>query len=85
MSRCLGFFSYYSRWILDFSDKLKPLSSCKTFLLSQEAVDAFESLKENAVVTAVDESIPFAVETDASDVALAATLSQNGRSCSLLL
>ena len=75
----MGFFSYYSRWIPAFSDKLKPLSSCKTFPLSQEAVDAFECLKEtieNAVVTAVDESILFEV---ASDVALAATLNQNGR------
>ena len=82
MSRCLGLFSYYSRWIPAFSDKVKPLSSCKTFPLSQQAVDAFESLKksvEKAVVTAVDESIPFDVETDASDVALAATLNQNGR------
>ena len=32
-----------------------------------------------AVVTANDESIPFEVETDASEVALAATLNQNGR------
>jgi transposase InsO family protein len=78
----LGLFSYYSRWIPAFSDKVKPLSSCKTFPLSQQAVDAFESLKksvEKAVITAVDESIPFDVETDASDVALAATLNQNGR------
>lgn len=34
---------------------------------------------EDAVVTAIDESIPFEVETDASEVALAATLNQNGR------
>ena len=34
---------------------------------------------EDAEVTAVDESIPFEVETDASEAALAATLNQNGR------
>jgi hypothetical protein len=82
MNRCLGLFSYYSRWIPAFSDKVKPLSSWKTFPLSPQAVDAFESLKksiEKAVVTAIDESIPFEVETDASDVALAATHNQNGR------
>jgi hypothetical protein len=82
MSRCLGLFSYYSRWIPAFLDKLKLLYSCKTFPLSRQAVDAFESLKksiEKAVVTAVDESILLDVETDASDVALAAILNQNGR------
>ena len=34
---------------------------------------------EDAVVTAIDETIPFEVETDASKVTLAATLNQNGK------
>ncbi|CAB3981036.1 Retrovirus-related Pol poly from transposon [Paramuricea clavata] len=49
---------------------------------TSQAVQAFESLKktvEEAVVAAIDDSIPFEVETDASDVALAATLNQKGR------
>ena len=33
----------------------------------------------NATVQAIDENIPFTVETDASDFAIAATLSQEGR------
>ena len=81
MNRCLGLFSYYSKWIPAFSDRVKPLSGCKLFPLSQEAVEAFESLKiliEKAVVTAIDENVPFEVETDASEVAIAATLNQNG-------
>ena len=74
MSRCWGLFSYYSRRVPAFSDKVKPLSGCKTFPLSQQAVDTFESLKksiEKAVVTAVGESIPFD--------GLAATLNKSGR------
>ena len=61
---------------------VKPLSRCKSFPLRQEAVEAFENLKiliEKAVVTAIDENVPFEVETDASEVAVAATLNQNGR------
>jgi len=82
MSRCLGLFSYYSQWIQRFSDRIKPIASCKSFPLPPPAVEAFESLKktiEDAVVTIIDETTPFEVETDASEVALAATLNQNGK------
>ena len=82
LNRCLGLFSYYSHWIPEFSNRIKPLTRCKSFPLSPEAVTTFDSLKkivEEAFVAAIDETIPFEVETDASDVALAATLSQDGR------
>ena len=82
LKRSLGLFSYYSKWIPEYSDRIKPITNCKSFPLSQQAVQAFESLKktvEEAVVAAIDDSVPFEVETDASDVALAATLNQNGR------
>ena len=82
LNRCLGLFSYYSQWIPEFSNCIKPLTCSKSFPLSPEAVTTFDSLKkivEEAFVTAIDETIPFEVETDASDVALAATLSQDGR------
>ena len=39
MSRCLGLFSYYSQWIPKFSDRIKPLASCKTFPLPSTAID----------------------------------------------
>nr|XP_039273884.1 uncharacterized protein LOC120347845 [Styela clava] len=82
LKRCLGFFSYYSKWILKFSDTIRPLTSAKTFPLDDQAIHAFQELKrlvESVVVIAVDETLPFEVETDASDVALAATLNQGGR------
>ena len=82
LNRCLGLFSYYSQWIPAYSDRIKPITSCKAFPLSQQAIEAFESIKytiEEATITAINEDIPFEVETDVSDVALAATLSQQGR------
>ena len=82
MSMCLGLFSYYSQWILKFSDRIKPLASCRIFPLPSTAVEAFESLKTtigDIVVTAIEETIPFEAETDASEVAIAATLNQNGK------
>ena len=82
LNRCKGLFSYYSQWIPEFSDRISPINSCKTFPLSADAIAAFESLKksiEESVVTAVDEELPFEVETDASEVAIAATLNQGGR------
>ena len=45
MSRCLGLFSYYSQWIPRFSDRIKPIASCKSFPLPPPAVEAFESLR----------------------------------------
>jgi len=82
LNRCLGFFSYYSKWIPKFSDRLRPLTVNEGFPLNEAAVRAFQDLKqaiEDGVVVAVDESEPFEVETDASEVATAATLDQNGR------
>ncbi|KRX78580.1 Retrovirus-related Pol polyprotein from transposon 17.6 [Trichinella sp. T6] len=50
--------------------------------LAQPAMDAFKALKKgivNSVVTAIDDELPFTVETDASDHAIAATLSVLGK------
>ena len=70
-------FSYYSRWIYNISDKISHLVKSKTFPLREEAKKSFEFLKleiENAVIGMIDENLPFVLETDASDIALAATL-----------
>ena len=82
LRRVLGFFSHYSQWIQHYSEKIRPLITTSTFPISKEAKAAFEALKkdiEHSVIWAIDEQVPFEVETDASEFAIAATLSQNGR------
>ena len=82
LQRTVGFFSYYSKFIRNYSEKIRPLLQCLTFPLHQQAKDAFKLLKNdiaNAVVKTIDETIPFVVQTDASDFSLAAALNQNGQ------
>ena len=82
LRRCLGLFSYYAAWIPRFSERIRPLAASTSFPISDAAVFAFNDLRdgvERSVLQAVDDSIPFVVETDASDFAIAATLNQAGR------
>jgi hypothetical protein len=54
----------------------------KSFPLDQHAQQAVRDLKldiENSVVCSIDESLPFELETGASDIALAGVLTQGGR------
>ncbi|XP_045624310.2 uncharacterized protein [Procambarus clarkii] len=79
LRRTMGMLAHYSRWVLGFSEKIRPLSHANGFPLSA-AAKAFEGLKQDiaeAVVRAIDPTAPFAVETDASDHAIAATVTQN--------
>lgn len=79
--RLLGFFSHYSRWIPNYSEKIRPLVQ-SSIPFTSEAKDGFERLKRDLAKAAThpfDDLLPLVVETDASDFAIAATLSQDGR------
>ena len=77
-------FSYYAKWIQNFSDIIRPLIQSNLFSyfpLSSDAAKSFELLRQNlasACLTSVKEGVPFVVECDASDHTLAATLNQGG-------
>ena len=80
--RACGMFSYYSPWIRNFSDKIHILSENTTFPLPPPVLQAFDNLKselETSVLITVNPKLPLTVESDASDVAISATLNQDGR------
>lgn len=82
LKRALGMFAHYSKWIKNFSEKVHPLTISSEFPMNHDAIASFQGLKSDiakAVLTSVLDDVTFTVETDASDHALAATLSQNGR------
>ena len=80
--RACGMFSYYSPWISNFSDKIHILTENNTFPLPPNVLQTFHKLKtelEAAVLVTIDPNLPLIVESDASDVAISATLNQEGR------
>ena len=82
LKRVKGMLAYYAKWILNFSSKMKPLTQVTRFPISGPALRAFETLKkdlEKVTLNAIDEDKPFQVETDASEVAISASLNQGGR------
>ncbi|XP_064080951.1 uncharacterized protein LOC135197777 [Macrobrachium nipponense] len=82
LKRAMGIFAYYAKWIQNFSAKIQPLARVKKFPLNEEALQAFELLKqelEGATLHSVDENLPSEVECDASEVAVSAVLNQSGR------
>jgi len=77
LKRVSGLLAYYAKWIPNFS-KAGSLLHCKALPLSNKAVIAFKTLKNdlcNASLGSIQDGVPFEVETDASDFALAAVLS----------
>ena len=75
-------FAHYSKWINNFSKKIKSLNENKHFPVTGDALETFNLLKleiANSVVAAIDESVPFVIETDASEHTIAAQLLQIGK------
>ena len=82
LRRAMGMFAFYAKWIPDFSDKITALTNANVFPLRPTPLAAFNTLKkslERASLNPIDESLPFVVECDASEVAVSATLNQDGR------
>ena len=80
--RVLGLLAHYSKWVQNFSEKIQPIVQNETFPMSQSAEIALKELKEeisHSSLSAIDEKLPFVVETDASAGAIAASLTQGGR------
>ena len=82
LKRICGMFAYYARWIQNFSAKAGPLLKADNYPLEKEVQDAFTLLKHDlasASLTCIREDMPFEIESDASDYAIGAILSQGGR------
>ena len=77
-----GLFAYYAKWIADVTTKIRPLIHTEIFPVSNCAKRAFETLKKNlgnVTIMSIDQEQSFVLETDASNVAISATLNQNGK------
>ncbi|MBW0588358.1 hypothetical protein O181_128073 [Austropuccinia psidii MF-1] len=80
----LGFANFYFRFIKNYSKKISSLTSFlkkdSCFPLNEKALRQFHQLKEALIIVRIlshfDPSLPTIVETDASDYALGAVLSQ---------
>uniref|UniRef100_A0A8C5MLK4 Gypsy retrotransposon integrase-like protein 1 n=1 Tax=Leptobrachium leishanense TaxID=445787 RepID=A0A8C5MLK4_9ANUR len=80
----MGFANFYRRFIRSFSHLTAPITSLTKkdvrFCWTEEAQQAFNKLKESftqaPILKQPDINLPYSLETDASDIALGAILSQ---------
>ena len=82
LRRAMGMFAYYSQWIPKFSEKMSTLSGEKVFPLCEKAIESFKRVKQDiadAAISCPNDTDKLILETDASNVALSASLTQNGR------
>ena len=70
LKKAIGLFSYYSKWIFQFSKLIRPLLKVDKFPLDREEMESFQALKQtlaDATLYTIDDDKIFTVETDASD------------------
>ena len=82
LQRILDLFSYYSKSIPNYSALIRPLVQTDSFSLSKDGLNTFHVMKNKlseATLQPIDEDLPFTVETDTSNFAIAATLNQNSK------
>jgi len=82
LRRVIGLYTYYAKWVPKYSNKIKPSVDSTSFPLKGEALSCLKLIKEDlktATLKAIDEDLPFSVETDASNVAISGILHQCGR------
>jgi len=80
LKRLLGLFSYYAKWIRNYSEKLQPLLNVTQFPLTPEAMNTIELFKneiKTASLVPFDDNSISTIETDASDHTVSAILLQN--------
>ena len=72
-----GLFAYHAKWIAHFSSTIRPLIGTEVLPLSNCIKRAFETQKKglgNVTLMSIDKNQSFAVEIDASQVAISVTL-----------
>ena len=82
MQRVIEMFAYYAYWIPNDLNKIKPLVKTKNFPLSKEASSSYKDMKKcltDVTLRVIDDSKVFTVETDASEVAISASLNQKNK------
>ena len=82
LQQILGLFSYYSKSVPYYSALIRLLVQIDSFLLSKDVLIALRVMKyklSQGTLQPFDKNLPFIIETNASDFAIAATLNQNNK------
>ena len=86
LRRLLGLFAYNAKWVDKYSEKISPLTAAaerKQFPLGSECQEAIDTLKsdiaQSSLSVPLGDGTPLLLETDASDQAIGACLTQGER------